>query len=211
MRPITSCHCQPRLSARQTGRRGTTNQKSKTPINPHLQNKTLSDPHDAVLTLQGVGWLKRKAINLATVTLTIKQYNSAEGVNHIDIDSVATGGIKGTSEERILDWTARSHEDHVFGSLSGKSRWISTSGPEWAEVDSFLKEGWLQGVEETKGPNGEANIQNHVVNQANGWEATQVWGFAEVNGTRYHARRVIVRKLDGSEELKIRLIYDWTA
>lgn len=56
-----------------------------------------------MLTLQGVGWLKRKAIGLATVTMDITQYQAPpEGgadtdapVTHVDIAQTATGGIKG--------------------------------------------------------------------------------------------------------------------
>lgn len=172
-----------------------------------IMNKTLSDPHDDVLALQGVGWLKRKAIGVATVTLHIKEYKDDAGVYHIDIDQTATGGIKGTSEERILDWTDRPHEDHVFGSLIGKSRWIDNKGEIWDELDSFLKEEWL---DERVGPNGEPIVQNSVVNNTNGWKATQLWGFALINGERRYTRRVVISKLDGSETLKVRLLYDWT-
>lgn len=55
--------------------------------------------------LQGIGWFKRRAISLATITLDIKQYRDDEGVEHIDIEQTATGGIKGTTENRTLDWT----------------------------------------------------------------------------------------------------------
>jgi hypothetical protein len=40
----------------------------------YLQNKTLSDDPDDVLALQGMGWMTRKAISIATVTLHTKQY-----------------------------------------------------------------------------------------------------------------------------------------
>ena len=172
--------------------------------NPH-QSKTLSDPTDAVLTLQGIGWLKRKAIGLATVTLAIKQYKDEAGVDHVDIDQTATGGIKGTAETRVLDWVERTHEDHVFGLLQGKSRWLNNSGAEWDALDEFLKEDWLI---EQAGPNGEPFILNHAVNEAVGWVAIQVWGFALINGIRYYTRRVIVSKKDGSETLKVRLVYE---
>lgn len=54
--------------------------------------------------LQGIGWFTRKAIGLATITLDVKQYRDDEGVEHIDIVQTATGGIKGTTENRTLDW-----------------------------------------------------------------------------------------------------------
>jgi hypothetical protein len=169
------------------------------------QSKTLSDPTEPVLALQGVGWLKRKAISLATITLSIKQYK-VDGTEHIDIAQTLTGGIKGTDEQRVLDWMPRAHEDHIFGSVVGRSRWLDDKGAEWDALDAFFKEGWL---DERVGPNGEPFVQGHVINEANAWEATQVWGFSLIGATRYYTRRVIVRKTDGSEELKVRLIYDW--
>lgn len=177
---------------------------SRTSNNPP-QSKTLSDPTDAVLTLQGIGWLKRKAIGLATVTLSIKQYKDESGVDHIDIDQTATGGIKGTSEVRTLDWTDRSHDDHIFGSLVAKSRWLPNSGAEWDALDDFLKQDWL---EEKVGPNGECFVQNSAVNESVGWFATQIWGFALINGVRYYTRRVVISKKDLSETLKVRLVYE---
>lgn len=42
---------------------------------------------------------------MATITLAVKQYRDDDGVEHIDIEQTATGGIKGTTENRTLDWT----------------------------------------------------------------------------------------------------------
>jgi hypothetical protein len=77
------------------------------------------------------------------------------------------------------------------------SRWIKIDSPEI--VDDFLKEGWL----ETDGE----FIQSFVDNEGKGWNGEQIWGFAEVDGKRYHVRRVVVKK--GDETLKVRLVYDW--
>ncbi|KAL1603917.1 hypothetical protein SLS60_005509 [Paraconiothyrium brasiliense] len=92
-------------------------------------NKTHSDSTEPVLALQGIGWMTRKALGLATVTLHTKQYlktpddnPSAGEVIHIDIDQFATGGVKGTSEHRALDWKYRPHSDWLFGDLQGRSR-----------------------------------------------------------------------------------------
>lgn len=78
-----------------------------------------------------------------------------------------------------------------------------------AEVDddAFLREEWLEGEEENSGPNGERHIQSYAVNEERGWTADQVWGFAIIDGKRYHTRRVVIRK--GSEVLKVRLVYNW--
>jgi hypothetical protein len=175
------------------------------PITPSNtpQNKTLSDDTDAVLSLQGIGWLTRKAISLATVTLHVKQYTDEAGNTHIDIDQTATGGIKGTTEKRELIWEFKEHDDHIFGKLKGKSRWLDLDAVE----DPFLKDGWLEGEEEKGGPAGELHVESYVENNEKGWTADQIWGFALVDGKRYYVRRVVVKK--GSEELKVRLVYNW--
>ncbi|EKD17555.1 uncharacterized protein L3040_006674 [Drepanopeziza brunnea f. sp. 'multigermtubi'] len=168
-----------------------------------VMNKTLSDDPDEVLALQGMGWLTRKAIAIATLTLHAKQYTDDASIVHIDIDQTTTGGIKGTTELRTLDWTERTHEDHVFGMLMGRNRWSS-----FQEIDdAYLKEGWLEGDEEKAGPDGERHVESFVRNEKNGWKAQQIWGFAIVEGKRYHTRRVVVTK--GDKVLKIRLVYDW--
>lgn len=104
-----------------------------------MQNKTLSDQRtDTILQLQGVGWLKRKAIVYGTVTLAIKHTKDDEGIEQIHIEQTLTGGIPGTTEDRTLWWKERENEDHVFGPVVGKSRRVKA-----AELDiPFLKEGW---------------------------------------------------------------------
>ena len=150
-----------------------------------------------------MGWFTRKAISLATVTLHIKQYVDDDGHTHIDIEQTATGGIKGTTEIRTLDWVERSHTDHVFGNLKGQSRWMTLDGVE----DPFLKDGWLQGDEENGGPNGEKFVESYVINEEKEWTGDQIWGFAIVDGQRYYTRRVVIKK--GDETLKVRLVYNW--
>ena len=82
--------------------------------------------------------MKRKAISIGTVTLSIKHFKDEAGDEHIDIDQTITGGIPGTSENRYLVWQEREHEDHVFGHVIGKSRRVK---PEELDI-AFLKEGW---------------------------------------------------------------------
>lgn len=150
--------------------------------------------------------MMRKAIAWATVTLSIKQYQDDTGLTHIDTDQTATGGIKGTQELRALDWTERSHDDHIFGKLKGKSRWIATGSPEYEALDQFMRDGWLEEGEEG-GPNGETHVQSWVVNEERGWTAEQIWGFAIIEEKRYYTRRVVATK--GDEVLVVRLVYDW--
>lgn len=73
---------------------------------------------DLILQYQGVGWFKRKAISLATLTLIINHYKDDGGVEHIDIDQSLSGGVGATTERRTLDWIERKHDDSLFGSVS---------------------------------------------------------------------------------------------
>ncbi|OKL60177.1 hypothetical protein UA08_04838 [Talaromyces atroroseus] len=99
-------------------------------------NKSLSTDTDAILALQGIGWLMRKAISVATVTLAISetvQPNSDDPANapvtKIVVNQTATGNIKST-ESRTADWRVRPHTDRIFGSINGQSRLIRASKPD---------------------------------------------------------------------------------
>jgi hypothetical protein len=99
----------------------------------------LSDDTDEILRLQGVSWFTRRALSLATVTLYIEHYKDDNKVEHIDIDQKLTGGLAGTTENRILDWTFREKSDYLFGPTLGRSRRVRVD-----EIDNeFLRNGWL--------------------------------------------------------------------
>ncbi|EPS33669.1 hypothetical protein POX_a01335 [Penicillium oxalicum] len=94
-----------------------------------VMDRSLSDPTDPILSLQGMGWMMRKVLGMATVTLSVKEYTDESNPQayHIDIDQTVTGGIQGTREERVLDWQEREHVDTIFGKLRGKSRFLRGS------------------------------------------------------------------------------------
>ncbi|KAH8768736.1 hypothetical protein F5882DRAFT_452722 [Hyaloscypha sp. PMI_1271] len=139
-------------------------------------NRKLADDPDPMLELQGI-------ILLATVALSVKEYVDDKKVTHIDLEQTATGGIQGITELRILDWRETSHENHIFGILKSRNRWVAdlqgcesgNGGP----LHSLLTEGWL---EERFGPNDEGWVHNWVVNEEHGWAAEQIWGFTIING-----------------------------
>ncbi|KAJ6189663.1 hypothetical protein N7519_004571 [Penicillium mononematosum] len=193
-------------------------------------DSTHSNPTDPILTLQGMGWVMRKALSYATVTIYVKQYADSENAAliHIDSQQVITGGIQGTKEERKLDWEAREHVDHIFGKLQGRSRLIAGaksedgavrpvieiqtkvgSPEEDAKVQKFLTGEILIDGSKSEGflaEEGEAVfLQSFVKNTENGWTAEQVWGFETVDGERRHTRRVVVTK-DG-KVASARLVY----
>jgi len=181
-----------------------------------VMNKSLSDAFDAVLVLQGMGWLTRKALGAATVTQHLYQ-STIDGEDNtptteIKIDQLITGGIKGSTETRILDWHYREHVDRLFGTVKGRSRYIAlakaieegkTAGV--SEEDAkFVAEGWLKETEE-----GDV-VESFVENEANKWTAWQIWGFADIGGERKLTRKFVVRKVGSDEVVRVRLVYDYT-
>lgn len=173
-----------------------------------VMNKSLSGDTDSVLALQGVSWFIRKAIGLATVTQHLKQYFDEKdpSITHIDFTQTITGGIKGTTELRTLDYQWRPHSDYLFGDLKGRSRWIKLADLDEADEDQkFLRQDWLPESAE-----GEM-VESYVENDDKGWTGHQVWGFQEIEVAeekeRRHVRNVVVRK--GDDVQRIKLVFDW--
>jgi hypothetical protein len=176
------------------------------------QNKSLSDAFDPVLSLQGIGWLTRKALGAATVTQHLRQTVAEDGTStQINIDQLVSGGLKGSSEKRTLDWQYRAHSDWLFGNLQGRTRYNTLAkiteenkGQGVTEQDAkYLVEGWLKETEE-----GEV-VESFVDNDGNKWTGWQVWGFADIGGQRKLTRRFAIRKKDKDEVVRVRLVYDW--
>ncbi len=165
-----------------------------------------------MLALQGISWMTRKLLGMATLTLDVKQWEgppsppseAAGPATHIEIAQTLTGGLKGTTENRCLDWVFREHEDYMFGRVEGRSRWIAVADVD----DAFLAAGWEEGDAERAGPNGETHLLSHVESRDNTWIARQIWGFQIVDGARRYARNVVVTK--GDERVQIRLVYDYS-
>ncbi|KAH7324209.1 hypothetical protein B0I35DRAFT_475474 [Stachybotrys elegans] len=171
-------------------------------------NKTLSDSPEAGLALQGIGFLLRKTIGLASITVTVNQYEAppkppstaSDIVTHIDSDQSAAG-LSSTKELRCFDNFYREHSDWLFGDCKGRSQWVSLDEIE----DEWLRQDWL--------PEGDGQGKNiiftYVENASKGWTATQIWGFQMVNGERRHCRRIIVQKDKKREQF--RFVYDYVA
>ena len=202
-----------------------------------------------MLALQNISWLTRKAIGLATVTSTIQHYASAADpasadapapaageaaadtkgdagapVAHIDMEQHLTGGIRGTTEERTLDWQWRSHANYLFGEVEGRSRYTSLGAlagsasrdallrggeADAAAVDdddvAFLRQDWAA---ESRADAADAVVESCVVSESGGWRVWIVWGFAEVEGKRCLVRRLVCRRNPG-EVARVRFVYEW--
>ncbi|KAL7285215.1 hypothetical protein ACG7TL_000308 [Trametes sanguinea] len=187
-----------------------------------MASKTLSDDSDEILRLQGVSWFTRKAIGMATVYLDIKHYKDENGIEHIDIDQSVTGGIKGTSEYRALDWEERPHEDHVFGAVLSKSKRVPL-----AEVErEWMKKDWLEesleddqiiftcakadpSKNKQKCPQSRFVLESEI-RPCRLLMATprQTWGFELVNGEKRYTRHIFFEG-PKDEIIEIRLVYDY--
>jgi hypothetical protein len=103
------------------------------------------------------------------VTLSIKHHSDKRGVEQMEIVNILTGGIPGTTELSVFDWTNRPHEDYVFGKMLGKSKRVDL--PNTIE-DAFLKEGWdmSEGAKE----DGVLLFYDESVGENRRWTAEQV-------------------------------------
>jgi len=169
-------------------------------------NKQLSDSGDTdeILRLQGVSWLTRRAIGLATITLYVKHYKDNDNVEHIDIDQRLTGGLPGTTENRTLDWTFRENSDYLFGPVLGRSRRVSLD-----RIDNeFLRKGWLPDTEQHGAIN--SYVKSDTPKSDKTWIAEQTWGFEEINGERRYVRHVDFVG-SNNEHVQARMVYDFYA
>ncbi|KAK7041695.1 hypothetical protein VNI00_008984 [Paramarasmius palmivorus] len=165
--------------------------------------KDISDTPDEMLAAQGFGWLKRKAIGVAYITLTIKNYKDANGVEHLDCAQHLTGGIPANNEERTLNWDEKSYSDFNFGHVRDKAKRITDIN----EIqDEFLKTGWTadtleHGVVQTV-------MTSDTPKSGRTWVWNQIWGVEEVNGERRFVRRMLLTDKDGKRITK-RIVLDY--
>ncbi|KAJ5992497.1 hypothetical protein N7451_008221 [Penicillium sp. IBT 35674x] len=162
-----------------------------------VANNNLSESSAEILQAQGVNWLTRKVIAMANVTLTINQRKDENGNILLDIENKPSGGLPATQEKRVLNWKPVELNHGLFGNIRGRSRICKLADLD----DNYLRQGWEDGTEEVMHFKTEHLDSEGILTQ-------QVAGFMVHNGTRYHARRVLVTKDDG-ERLEAKLVYDY--
>lgn len=160
-------------------------------------NHALSDSSQAVLKMQRVNWMVRQAVAYSALDVTLKQYVNEEGRHCLDQEQLSTGGVK-NFEDRVMDWEPTVKHNWIWGEVNGRSRYVALSELE----DEYLKSGWSQDTIE-----GEV-VEVYAESVTDTWSATQIWGFAVVDGQRRHVRKILAQK-PGSADLRIRMVYDW--
>jgi len=169
----------------------------------YTMNKELSGDTNAILMLQGVGWVTRKAIGYATITLEVKQYTDDDGIVRIDIGQTASG-LPGTTEHRVFNWEAAGHTDRIFGTVVGRSRTVKL-----ADIEEEFGSKDVEYLGHDMEP-AEEYIQSYVISEEGKWIANQIWGFQVINGVRYYCRNVVVSstKKNGGVQ-KATLVYNF--
>ncbi|KAK0645284.1 hypothetical protein DIS24_g8070 [Lasiodiplodia hormozganensis] len=163
-------------------------------------DRKLSSGLDEVMALQGVGWLKIKALSVINVTETYKQYIDDAGVTHIDVVPTVTGGFKGEESSCIVDGVKRARTLQEFGEITESCQWSDLT-----DVDEeFLRDGWVYAEGEKTGPK---NLYMNVTMDKGACVLKGVWGFIDVEGKRYHARKSTCTK-DG-KTAKCCHVYGW--
>ncbi|KAL2788127.1 hypothetical protein BJX66DRAFT_340521 [Aspergillus keveii] len=178
-----------------------------------VPNKALSDDADSSLALQGVSWILRKGISLASPKFILSRSTNENGVAVVNIN---VGGVgSGATETRVLNWTPIEGKNPLFGKTQTRSR-LYTSALERSAAHTDENYAFLNGTTTKDGaPSSWAedadgqHLQCVIVNEEAGWTMEQIWGFEEIDGKRYHTRRSIVRK--GSQVERGRLVYNYVA
>lgn len=131
----------------------------------------------------------------------MKESQSSQPSTKIDFIQTASGGLSGTKEERILDWSKHDHTDYFFGSVNGRCRYVQGAAakdgsirPEFnlqtdtesAEIKQFLKgeieldwtksAGFLVEEQDALSEDGIPGLWVHTFerNEKSGWTAEQV-------------------------------------
>lgn len=160
------------------------------------------------LAVQGVSWILRKAISIATITGKLSQTRDDDGITTISIQQTATGGIEGETENYKLDGAENMHRSSSFGAQHIRSNWLDIKAAKPMSLsgellDPYLLQGWLD--EEQAGQPGHITV--HVVNESAGWKVDQVWGFCNIDGKRYRAAKCLLVR--GEKTAAARMVYEW--
>ncbi|THV02291.1 hypothetical protein K435DRAFT_653618 [Dendrothele bispora CBS 962.96] len=172
-------------------------------------------PMDEILSLQGVSWIKRKAISAAgspTIVLNhIKDSDSSDPeAERIEINTslpgVSSTQNKDKAETRKLDWVETKIETPLFGVGMIKFRRVSKEEWDKLDVDQSLKMGWTEDTLE----NGviQTEMRSDKASGGKGWTNVQIWGFEIINGERRYTRHVQFTG-PGGESIKGKLVYDY--
>ncbi|KAL3452237.1 hypothetical protein BJX65DRAFT_303074 [Aspergillus insuetus] len=199
-------------------------------------DKSKTENLDAALKLQGIGWLRRKAVSSGTITLKITQTtpdasaatasngaSTAEPVK-LMMQQGLRGIFPGVEQTRSLDWTEHDHVDAVSGAaITVQSRFVNgvrgadgKARPE-LDVETAVKKGevgeYLGAGVEVVGEYGNGDaverafVQDFISGGAEGWTAEQIWAVEKIGGEVRLTCKAVAAK--GSAIEKAVLVYQF--
>ncbi|KAL4739917.1 hypothetical protein BDV11DRAFT_107108 [Aspergillus similis] len=189
-------------------------------------DKSVSDSMDGILKLQGVGWLTRKGISAASITLQFTSSvepspSSGDPTVHLTMRQTLTGGIGASTEERITDWVERERSNHIYGDVLSRSRLVAgvreQNGSVRPDLDlqsnpssDTIKEDVQKFLRAAVGQTDTDDLTDMFIhdfgrNEKSGWTADQVWSIEAIDSEKCLVRRIAVVRDDMYEVA--RLVY----
>ncbi|KAF7306790.1 hypothetical protein MIND_00470700 [Mycena indigotica] len=178
-----------------------------------IEATALSGETDSILSLQGVGWIKRKAIQLGTITLFVKHYKDDKGEEHIDIDQASQPSMINPQQNSIffrLSLAESQEPEKSVISLGKNANTVIICLAMRVQIseleEEFLKDGWTADTIE------HGLVESHVASDTpksgTSWIAHQTWGMQEINGERRYTRHVKFTGPKG-EDIERLIVFDY--
>ncbi|KAL4999153.1 hypothetical protein BDV10DRAFT_165347 [Aspergillus recurvatus] len=188
-------------------------------------DKSKSTNLDGALKLQGIGWLRRKAVTSGTITLktaqTIEAHDGKQPITRLMMQQGLRGIFPGVEQTRSLDWSTHEQVDAVSGAaIAVRSRYVrgvedgdgskvkpvlqvetSAAGDHGkADTETFLGAAVLVpdiGNEEARE---KAFVQDYIVCESGGWTVEQIWAVERIDGGLFLTCRAVAAKGSATEQ-----------
>ncbi|RDW89817.1 uncharacterized protein DSM5745_01592 [Aspergillus mulundensis] len=175
-------------------------------------DKTKSKNIDGALKLQGIGWLRRKAVTSGTITL-----KTTHSDNSLMMQQGLRGIFPGVEQTRSLDWSEHEHVDAVSGAaIKVRSRFVPgvlegekvkpvlqvetpTATGKRGEVEEYLGAA-VSAPGQSDETREKAFVQDFIVCESGGWTAEQIWAVETIGDGLFLTCRAVAAKGDAIEQ-----------
>ncbi|KAI4207807.1 MAG: hypothetical protein LQ348_000444 [Seirophora lacunosa] len=164
-------------------------------------NQNLSDSLEDTFALQGIPWIVRKVINVASLELSFQQdlpETEDAPIRFTVKQTVRPGGFD-SSNEYILDGKTRYDTVPIFGEVSATNVYVGHD--EVTKADSLQRE-----IEQISGQS-TVGIMEKTVGIHTGWTSRTLWAFERVEGQRRLCKYATTTKDD--QKATARMLFDY--
>ncbi|KAL8704426.1 MAG: hypothetical protein Q9201_002417 [Fulgogasparrea decipioides] len=164
-------------------------------------NRTLSDSLEDTFMLQGIPWIVRKVINVATLELSFQQdlpETEDAPIRFTVKQTVRPGGFD-SANEYILDGKTRYDTVPIFGEVSATNSYVT-------EDDVTVADSLQREVERTQGQQ-RIGIMEITAGVHTGWTSRTLWGFERIEGIKHLCKYATTTK-DG-QKATARMVFDY--